>query len=159
MAKNAGVSRSNTSDSFALIVLEVSHPLGPVFGLGVAGSGPGACRVELAMPLQPPQFFETYFSQRRIQKKTVHVPIVSIHAETLYFIGASARSPHIGAIPIICRRLIRGQWSSTGYGTVSKKHDLARPLDVGSSPEIVKSSSAHHSGRVQHPLIYTITAG
>lgn len=92
ITRKAGTSRICTSDFFVLIVLEVSHPLGPVFRLGAAGFGPEACRVELAMPPQCPQFFKTYFPHRRIHKETHHVPIVSIHAETTYLILVRTRS-------------------------------------------------------------------
>ena len=36
------------------VVLKLSHPLWPVIGLGTTGPGPGACRVELAVPFQCP---------------------------------------------------------------------------------------------------------
>jgi hypothetical protein len=48
------------------VVLETPHPSRPVGWLDVAGFGPGACRVELAMPLQCPQLFEADFWGRPI---------------------------------------------------------------------------------------------
>ena len=54
------------------VIFKVSHPLGPVFRLDAAGFCPFVCRVELAIPLQCPQFFESNFSNRPIQGKAVY---------------------------------------------------------------------------------------
>lgn len=49
-----------------LIILEVSHPFRPIFGLRSADFGPGTCRVEILTPLQCPQLFESDLSDRPI---------------------------------------------------------------------------------------------
>ena len=54
-----------------LILFEILHPFGPVFGLGTAGKGPGAGRVELAVPLQGPQLFEPYSADGEVNRDCV----------------------------------------------------------------------------------------
>ena len=72
-----------------LIVFEASHPLGPVAGLDLAGSGPDVCRVELPMPLQRPQFLEPDLPDRAaIHKKTIYVPTVPVDADKIHFTGS-----------------------------------------------------------------------
>lgn len=64
-----------------LVVLELSHPFWPVFGLDAAGLCPRVSRVEFGVPLQGPELLEPDPPYGPIKKKTVHMPIMSIQAE------------------------------------------------------------------------------
>lgn len=62
------------------VVLEMPHPFGPIFRLHAAGLGPTIRRVELAMPLQGPQFLESDLPNRPIQEQAVYATIVAVDA-------------------------------------------------------------------------------
>ena len=66
---------------FPLVILEVSHPFGPVFGAHPAGLGPWVRGVPFLVPLQGPQLLETDSSNRPIEKQSIHVSAVTVYAK------------------------------------------------------------------------------
>ena len=60
------------------VVFKPSHPLRPVAWLDKTGCSPDTCCVEVAMPLQRPQFFKTDLSDGGIHKGAVHKSVVSV---------------------------------------------------------------------------------
>jgi len=63
---------------YYLVVLKLSHPLRPVFGLHASGSRPGIRHVPLEMPLERPKLFDPDFSNRPIQEQAVYIPVVPV---------------------------------------------------------------------------------
>ena len=67
------------------VVLEIPHPLGPVFRLDAAGSGPAIGRVVAAVPFERPEFLQADLSDGPVHEKTVYVRIVAVYAECVPF--------------------------------------------------------------------------
>lgn len=65
------------------VVFEMSHPFGPIFRLHAAGLGPGTGGVELAMPLQGPQFLEADLSRGPIHEETVYRAIMPVDTDVV----------------------------------------------------------------------------
>ncbi len=98
------------------IVFKAFHPSRPVFGHGAAGFGPESRPVEIAMPLQRPQFFKADFSDGEIQKKAVYKTIMPIKANPPHFIVIVTRVwPEL---TIIFRWFILGPTSHSYDGTI-----------------------------------------
>jgi len=92
--RNAGTAESNqtrphprprfflrTIDA-ASVVFNTSHPLRPILRLHRAGFGPGARRIELAMPLQRPQLLESHSPRGPIQEEAVSPPVMPVDTDT-----------------------------------------------------------------------------
>lgn len=60
------------------VIFKASHPVRPVTRLTPACRCPGTTGVIQSMPLKRPQFFQSDFPGREIQKKPVHKTIMSV---------------------------------------------------------------------------------
>ena len=62
------------------IVLEASHPFGPVFALDTPGLGPRPGVIEVGAPIQGPEFLESDLAHGPVQEQSVDTPVVPVDA-------------------------------------------------------------------------------
>lgn len=74
------------------VIRILSHPFRPVFRPHAAGSGPAVGCVELAVPLQRPQFLKSNLSHRPVHKKPVYPAVMSVDAERRHTVPGAAYS-------------------------------------------------------------------
>ena len=108
--------------SKSLEVLIMGHPLGPHGAIGISALGPGAIGIEVAMPLEGPQFFQADCADRPIQEGEVNPTVVAVDAEMPHFVGDTLVAP--AEVVNFRRRCVFSAGPGIHPGGVGKDRDI-----------------------------------
>jgi len=141
-----------------LVIFESAHPLGPVVGVGAAGSCPGPADVETPVPPQRPQLFHADLACGPVAEDGVLESAVAVDTGPLHLLRVDGAGNGGGAIG----RDVGVAWPGVDPPHAGEHGDVVGPLDVRPAPMVGGGTSAPHAvetGRhVAHPAVRPVAA-
>ncbi len=124
--------------------------MGPVVGCGVAGLGPRAVGVEIAMPLELPQPLKAGPPDREVQENGVGPALVA---------GDAITRQTVVHVVHIFRRAMRMPRPAVQPHSIQKQRYVSGTFDVDCPPEVFSPvGCAVLFGRICGPAIYGVAA-
>ena len=117
------------------LILEPSHPGGPIDAVGAAGTGPGTVRVEAGVPFEGPKLLDPHPTDREVHEEAVDEAPVTGDAERPDAVAADRRVR--GGLRLGLRGAVGGHGVPGPQGAVQHKRGLGAALHIDARPPLL----------------------